>query len=751
MNAPLTVSSRIETVRVYARGATVLRELALEAKDGKLPPEIEISGLPLAMFDASVRLRSKRVEGAGEVQVREVRIGLGAPRLPPPEKTPDVARIEALERSIEERRDRISERQLEVSFIEGLPVLPRPAPQEGLPPPPSPMSARVALQAFITESTAKRRAEVRELERSVEDDLLVLDELRDQQRRSSNQGRVLADSLTKVVVARLAQNDRAITRVVLELEYFVPGARWAPAYQCRVARQGGSADLQMRALVCQRSGEDWRGVKLVLSTAMPVRYSELPELGEIRIGRAQPESRKRRGFRPPPAGAAELFRDFDRDRERAQGLVPSPAVWSPPGYMVDDLDRWNPHEFEGGSMTMGAPAPPPPEPMKPRPAPIAPSRMMAPPAPMAVAQLSRSESVMAMEMHEDAADEEAPYKEAEMERRRAPAKSKKLAMRGGKASYARAKADVAMDDDGGEDGSSLAPEAAVPLVYTELFLPAPTDSGRTRLRALDRRQAYLSSLAGRGLEVEGDAMGAIAAAVARSEASFSLPRDSIDVRSVAGYYDFVYAADAEVDVDSDGSFHSVALGTRNAKAELRYVVVPREEPHVYRIAHVTNPTEGPLLPGPVEVYVGGEFVLTTVLPTVAPRGEFTLGLGVEQAIKCARNTRFEEKRSGSKVVATNDLWHTIEIELANHLDKAAECEVRERIPQPDDEAEVVVEEGEVKPAWEHYTQEELGQPLRGGRRWRVVVPAGKSTKLEAKYAVKIYANNEIVGGNRRES
>ena len=33
------------------------------------------------------------------------------------------------------------------------------------------------------------------------------------------------------------------------------------------------------------------------------------------------------------------------------------------------------------------------------------------------------------------------------------------------------------------------------------------------------------------------------------------------------------------------------------------------------------------------------------LPTVAPGGDFRLGLGVEQSIKCARNTKFAERRS----------------------------------------------------------------------------------------------------------
>jgi uncharacterized protein (TIGR02231 family) len=230
-----------------------------------------------------------------------------------------------------------------------------------------------------------------------------------------------------------------------------------------------------------------------------------------------------------------------------------------------------------------------------------------------------------------------------------------------------------------------------------------------------------------------------------------LPKDAADVRAAAGYFDFVYLADAPVDVPSDGGFHSVALGERTATSEVHYVIVPRLEPHAYRTAHLENPIDAPMLPGPAEVYVGGEYVLTTALPTVPPKGKFHLGLGVEQAIKVARNTRFLEKRSGDKVVATNDLWHEIEVELINHLDREAACEVRERIPQPAEGAEVEVKETDVEPPWEEYTQEDRAAPLRGGRRWKITVPPKGNVKLAATYAVKIYANNEVIGGNRREA
>ena len=73
------------------------------------------------------------------------------------------------------------------------------------------------------------------------------------------------------------------------------------------------------------------------------------------------------------------------------------------------------------------------------------------------------------------------------------------------------------------------------------------------------------------------------------------------------------------------------------------------------------------------------------------------------------------------------------------------------MPQPAAEAEVVVEEGGIKPAWEPYKQEERGPVIEGGRRWVFTVKPGATQKLTAQYRVKLYANNELVGGNRREA
>jgi len=89
--------------------------------------------------------------------------------------------------------------------------------------------------------------------------------------------------------------------VELELEYFVPGARWRPAYDLHFAPGRGQLRLETAAVVEQATGEDWDGVALALSTATPGRGIDAPELLTWTLGEKSefvPELRAR--TTPPP-------------------------------------------------------------------------------------------------------------------------------------------------------------------------------------------------------------------------------------------------------------------------------------------------------------------------------------------------------------------------------------------------------------------------------------------------------------------
>jgi hypothetical protein len=745
----VVVDSRIDAVQVYRSGATVTRTLELSLDDGVVPDAVEVRPLPLSLYDATVRMKVLACEPAGTSLVATAtRVGL-YPRShdDAPEPPDDEARKDA-ERRLERELRRLEDVLTESAQLAHIYVPDRPEGEEGKPPPASPMSARSTLEQFAEDAIGERVREKREIEERVRKLEREVAELRDREQRASAARRVKPGDLAKTVVAQLSADGTAPKKATLVLEYFVPGARWAPAYQCHLSRDGLDAKVQMRAVVAHRSGEDWRGVKLKLSTAAPMRWTELPELSSIRIGKAQATGGGKRGFRPPPRGAAELFADFDRGRQTVAGLLPRAASWSPPhlprlalGAASGSMDALH-HPPQAA---LGGVAPPPPAPRSPRRAKK--SRSNASFEDEITSELALAAEAAPEPYYDE--DEDLEMEDLALEDADLFEASTDSEMRS-MAAGAPAMAKEARGAPRPRAGREAAVEA---VLFTELRLGGADDPAwRNRLRPVDRQAAYLEVLARAKLEVSFDVMTVVRAAEteATAVANLPLPDGAVDVGRVSGSYDFVYEADAGVDVPADGTFHSIALHTLQAEADLRYVIVPREDTNAYRVAMLKGPGAVPLLAGPAEIYVGGEYVLTTRLPTVAPGGEFRLGLGVEQAIKCARNARFEERRADSRV-GMAELDHTIHIELVNHLARTIRCEVRERIPQPAPGAEVVVEEGKVAPAWESYYQDERGTPITGGRRWEVDVEAGSQANLEARYVVKIYGNNELVGGNRREA
>jgi hypothetical protein len=272
------------------------------------------------------------------------------------------------------------------------------------------------------------------------------------------------------------------------------------------------------------------------------------------------------------------------------------------------------------------------------------------------------------------------------------------------------------------------------LAYARLRMPSASASGRGALVAVGVSTLYAESLEGTSASV--DVAAAIRVAVRSAGADAPLPAGYLPVEA-ADDFDYAYEARTPLSVPSDGAFHVVTVASHRADAQLRYVAVPREEPEVFRVLELSSPLDAALLHGPVDVYQGGAYMMTSLVPSTPPRGKVKLGLGVEQGIKVARNTSFKEESTGL-LGGGLSLHHEIDVEL----------EVRERIPivRKDDE-DTRVEIVQVDPMWKVWTEDES---LGGGHVWHVPLAAGETKKLQARYVVKISSKQELVGGNRRE-
>ncbi|MBI5549547.1 MAG: DUF4139 domain-containing protein, partial [Deltaproteobacteria bacterium] len=562
----------------------------------------------------------------------------------------------------------------------------------------------------------------------------------------------------KRIVARL-RGGGAPFPVRLVSEYRVPGATWRPTYVFRVARDGKSASIAVRALVAQQSGEPWTGVQLTLSTADLQRRIELPVLQSQRIGRRQFEQPPR-AWREPPTGAESLFESLDSAvAAHREGFVPQPPL----------------------------PPPPPPAPMA---LPPQVESVMEPPSEMYEAEMAAAPC--AAPAQEEAA---APRGGAEMSKKRdlssrlarsfpppgsvaSPAPKPRGAAFGGAPPPAPRRAAVAKsmmakpapasvgarpqetskellecDEEGAVnafDQPAPAKAQGVQVVALEYHLlrlvawsgPAPE---RGTLKPLTRRDLLCGLSDNQYYRAEHLAREAEASA--RRIATF--PVTTTAVEDSAGSFDYSFKATGSLDVPNDGKLHNVPLFSREAPVELTLIAVPRESDQAVRVATLKNPLGAPILAGPADIYLENEFLVASRLTTQPAGATLDIGLGVEPALKVARNTHYKESSEGLLNGALA-LRHEVEIEIASRLPAPVQVEVRERVPlYRGQDKEVAVEVGEVQPAWEPFIQSPP-HILQGGKRWRLVLPPGQTRKLSCVYTVRIDAKNELVGGNRRD-
>jgi Domain of unknown function (DUF4139)/N-terminal domain of unknown function (DUF4140) len=84
---------------------------------------------------------------------------------------------------------------------------------------------------------------------------------------------------TAEVVVTVFSKNGSVPNAKFRLEYIVPNCGWLPYYDLRIADVTSPIVTQMKAKVRQNTGEDWKEVKLTLSTGEPNKGGVKPELG----------------------------------------------------------------------------------------------------------------------------------------------------------------------------------------------------------------------------------------------------------------------------------------------------------------------------------------------------------------------------------------------------------------------------------------------------------------------------------------
>lgn len=736
----LVVSSNLEAVTVHAEGALCTRVATVPTAGGMLPSQVRINGLPLSLQAGS--LRASVVHGPSGLAVRDLRPTYDV-QLPPEVDVP------AEHRALEEAEHRLSDLTQQLARVSqelndltklspGFPPRPKETTQE---PREAPVSAMLSLMSFVDTELAALHSRKLALERQQRDAEAELRLRRNRVAEASSSVRGQRARIYRAVVLTLSGPLPADQGARLALEYAVQGARWVPTYDLRLPRTLEEGTLRMRASVLQRTGEDWTGVKLAVSTADLARQAEVPELKALRIGRHQPPP-ARSGWREAPPGLDELFAGYDATRTPAPVQpefhaepAPMPAVVEQPRKNKRSAMPMSPKaDFD---METEAPPPPPPA-AAPRGAPMRPSAA----APMEEQARSRSRGGGMMPRASR------PPPPAELEE--APGSS-----------FDEAEDGLSMDaaklggggGGGANDRSAPKQEPSDTLLDYDRLSMSPADDLGARGR-LQPRPGHVTQELMALVEVHAQIDITVRVALSQQETSSvwaaPAPAWSQPPRTSSPHFDARFDVETRADVPSDGAWHTVPVLSVPVGLSAEYVCVPSVEPRAFRTVRMENRTPYPLLAGPVDVTLENEFLMTSPLPTMAPGSTQRLGLGVEESIKVARNTRFDEA-TGGMFGGSTMLTHHVSVELANRLGNRILVEVCERVPTvpASTEKDIKVEELEVAPPWQKRLPLPGEAKVEGERAWRVVLQPGEAQTLKATWSVKIPGNKMLGGGNRR--
>jgi len=602
-------------------------------------------------------------------------------------------------------------------------------------------------------------------------------------------------SCTKTVNFELITD---LDEVEVKIHYLIPDATWSPTYSVNVNNEYSSGTLQMKAMISQNSGEDWKGVNIKLSTSKPYSFRQLPELKSLFIGRKQKDS-ARSQWRPAPADTESLFHDFDRF---VGNKIKTKPLKRPAKKAVDcsarliilsEIMRGSCFDIDESPLFIGS----------------------SEENDIVIPDSTLSGKHARIQVHHgnvfiyDLESTNGTRINGELIFGKTKVNSSDIIQVGG--------IEILMDDESCTDYISNTTQTNICLDLEDFDNIAPVASGPAA-GGLSRTNRSGGVRAKKSLKMK--SMSSVSP-VKLSQASYSdIPEKRITYEDVLseginrhsslfmetqrlgsrgilawkstlevyklqlqqiGFtdnadlvlnklketklqlnklpyeiesnndFDYCYGGRYKVNIPSSKHHYIVPLQEAECEFRLAYLCIPRESKAFYRSIDLKNPFDTPLLKGPLDIYLEKTFVNTGEL-NEAPKGGFiNLILGEEQNIKLVRNTYFKEETHGL-MNGKNLLKHRIVNEVTNSTGKEIKVELRERLPyaHKKHEKHVDVTLTEASPEWHPLPKKKNSGKDEKIHFWTETIESGVSKNFEFKYEIEVSSKEEISGGNRRE-
>ena len=199
-----------------------------------------------------------------------------------------------------------------------------------------------------------------------------------------------------------------------------------------------------------------------------------------------------------------------------------------------------------------------------------------------------------------------------------------------------------------------------------------------------------------------------------------------------------YVAPSRATIPSTGERRKSFLAAYPLQAQLRRVSAPVLEQRAYLTAKAKNDTDVPLLAGPIELYVEGDFVGRSRLDGVSPGDELELAFGPDERIRVERAV-IDRDRDESGVFSKRERYtYRVRTKLKNLYREAVEVNLLDHLPvSRDEDIEVEVLDRTTAGA-----KEDEQKP--GVRTWLVRLKPGEERVIEVSYAVSYPRGARVV-------
>ncbi len=327
--APVVGNSRISAVTVYQTSALVTREVDVPAGAGVA--ELIVGPLPASTINSSLFS-----EGEDGVRVMTTRFRTRILQ----ENTQEEVR--KLENQIKELRATEQELQKQAQVIEQNQALLtkleeftsgalKQITEKGM----LNAEAVTALAKFIMETRSAKSLDAVAIQQNIQANQEQMQYLQREMSKVASTG----DRMVREAIVVVDREQGVAAKV--KLHYLVSAASWRPQYKLRAGKPADNVQLEYLAAIAQQTGEDWKGVDVVLSTAQPLLNAAPPELAMLEVSTAVVRAGGGGGMGGIAVNGGQLKLRSDDNRRQAEQLRQEAQVLANSMNKVDAQQRFN--------------------------------------------------------------------------------------------------------------------------------------------------------------------------------------------------------------------------------------------------------------------------------------------------------------------------------------------------------------------------------------------------------------------------